>query len=465
MAHCFISYSHLDEEFKNEFLNHLGFLEMAKLITSWNDRQILPGGDWESEIHSELNKSDVIFLLISPNFVASKYCYGIEFQEAKRLSVEKGVDIVPVIITHCAWQVLPISRVNLLPKDGKPIDKKDNHAAWTEVVHRVKDLVIDRGKRRSKISVPDMEIGSPQMKLIVDQFVIGYGDAAQESPVWDLFVKNLMVELRFAQAVDDKNVVAAFQRVVREFSLGDDQGAVANLEVVRIALYNTFSKQNDSKNIESQTRRAIERIAVLLYVLVATKIVNVEGAKSHLVENHGIIHWGNEPSFLCALVVSALMGGALDIVHDRRVRESLSISGANSCLVECGGADSITDQLELTVLRSLGSELAKFDANADVLSLYGDASGSVDGLYRFIRARLKQLLRIQKESVSIIFAGEAVGNESVVQSAQKISKFGVPLFLKTAEQGNHFADLFLGMSVEDFVDDTQHFFAELKEFK
>lgn len=76
-AEIFFSYSHKDEELRKELETHLAMLRNEGVIRGWHDRQILPGQEWDGEIDEHLNSADII-LLASPDFLASKYCYGIE---------------------------------------------------------------------------------------------------------------------------------------------------------------------------------------------------------------------------------------------------------------------------------------------------------------------------------------------------------------------------------------------------
>lgn len=46
----FISYSHQDEQWKDQLVAHLGVLQQQKLLTIWDDRQIAAGDDWQPQI-------------------------------------------------------------------------------------------------------------------------------------------------------------------------------------------------------------------------------------------------------------------------------------------------------------------------------------------------------------------------------------------------------------------------------
>ena len=86
----FYSYSHKDEAFKEQLDTHLALLRRKKLIKTWHDRRIIPGQDWESSIDRQLDESDIILLLVSPDFIASDYCYGRELVRMERSTVREN---------------------------------------------------------------------------------------------------------------------------------------------------------------------------------------------------------------------------------------------------------------------------------------------------------------------------------------------------------------------------------------
>ncbi|HEY9710956.1 MAG TPA: toll/interleukin-1 receptor domain-containing protein [Oculatellaceae cyanobacterium] len=68
----FFSYSHRDRDLRDELAKHLKLLERQGVITSWHDRQIGAGREWQGEINQHLNTSRVILLLVSANSLASE---------------------------------------------------------------------------------------------------------------------------------------------------------------------------------------------------------------------------------------------------------------------------------------------------------------------------------------------------------------------------------------------------------
>jgi hypothetical protein len=76
----FISYSHTDEALKNELVKHLTPLRQLNLVSEWHDRKILAGEKWGEEISANLESAAIILLLVSIDFINSKYCYDIEMR-------------------------------------------------------------------------------------------------------------------------------------------------------------------------------------------------------------------------------------------------------------------------------------------------------------------------------------------------------------------------------------------------
>ena len=123
----FVSYSHIDEKLKDAVLKHLKPLERMNLIAEWHDRKLLAGDAWGDEISKNLEEADVVLLLVSIDFINSKYCYDIELDRAIERHHEGTCRVVPIILRGCLWQHTPFSKLQALPRDGKPA------TSWTDL--------------------------------------------------------------------------------------------------------------------------------------------------------------------------------------------------------------------------------------------------------------------------------------------------------------------------------------------
>jgi hypothetical protein len=80
----FYSYAHEDEALRDKLNSHLALLRQQGFIREWYDRDINAGSLWAQKIDTHLKTARVILLLVSPDFMTSSYCYGIEMKDAMR---------------------------------------------------------------------------------------------------------------------------------------------------------------------------------------------------------------------------------------------------------------------------------------------------------------------------------------------------------------------------------------------
>lgn len=146
-AKIFISYSHRDEKFKDDLQIGLASLKNNGHIAAWDDRAILAGEEWDHQIKDALYQADIIILLVSPDFLASRY---VREQEIK-IAMERHHDpadfavVVPVIIRPSDWKGNAFSQLQALPKNSKPITSWSNYdEAMLDVVAGIKKLVMPK---------------------------------------------------------------------------------------------------------------------------------------------------------------------------------------------------------------------------------------------------------------------------------------------------------------------------------
>lgn len=148
----FVSYSHQDESYLVELEKHLSTLKRENLISTWHDRKIVPGQEWEKAIDDALQDSDVYVFLISPDFVASEYCIEKEVSVALEKHNSGQAIAIPIVVRSVDWLSTPLGRIQALPKDASPIsvwDDKDQ--AWFEVVRGIRLAISDLGRHREEV--------------------------------------------------------------------------------------------------------------------------------------------------------------------------------------------------------------------------------------------------------------------------------------------------------------------------
>lgn len=133
-AKLFISYSHRDDRYREQLVTHLAGLRRQGVIADWHDRKIVPGQEWRDAIDQNLDAADCVLLLVSPDFLASDYCYSVEMQRTLEKHREGRVLVIPVIVRPADWQHTPLADLQALPKDAKPVvewPRRDR--AWLSV--------------------------------------------------------------------------------------------------------------------------------------------------------------------------------------------------------------------------------------------------------------------------------------------------------------------------------------------
>ncbi len=122
----FYAYAREDTALRDELEKHLSLIQRQGLIASWSDRQILPGSDWPREVDEHLSSAAIILLLISPDFLATDYYYGVEMQGALERHERGEIQVIPIILRPVDWQGAPFAHLQGLPRDTKPVTSWSN---------------------------------------------------------------------------------------------------------------------------------------------------------------------------------------------------------------------------------------------------------------------------------------------------------------------------------------------------
>lgn len=124
----FYSYSHKDEDLREELETHLAALKRSGLIREWHDRKIIAGQDWDKEISRHLESAQLVLFLISADFISSSYISDVEVRRALERQSAGDTVVVPVILRPVMWGVIPeFSRLQALPEGARPVTEWPSH--------------------------------------------------------------------------------------------------------------------------------------------------------------------------------------------------------------------------------------------------------------------------------------------------------------------------------------------------
>src|SRR2546426_241572 len=93
----YYSYAHTDGQLRKRLEIHLSNLKRQGLIAEWYDLNITAGSDWEHVSIEHLKTAQIILLLVSPDFIASDYCYGKAMIQAMERHDRGEVRVIPVL--------------------------------------------------------------------------------------------------------------------------------------------------------------------------------------------------------------------------------------------------------------------------------------------------------------------------------------------------------------------------------
>ena len=139
MLSVFFSYSHADEALRDQLETHLAVLKRQGVIATWHDRRILAGHEIDGAIDVNLEIANIVLLLVSPDFLASNYCYDREMLRAMERHETQEAVVIPVILRPSDWHHAPFGKLLATPTDGKPITQwPDRDQAFLEVVKAIR---------------------------------------------------------------------------------------------------------------------------------------------------------------------------------------------------------------------------------------------------------------------------------------------------------------------------------------
>ncbi len=140
----FISFSHIDERLQAKLEAHLSPLKHQGLIAAWHYRKIGAGTEWDGQINEHLNSAHIILLLITIDFITSRYCYDVEMKRALQRHEAGEARVIPIILRPCDWHLSPFAKLQALPKNAKLVtDWPNRDKAFTDVAKGIRTAVME----------------------------------------------------------------------------------------------------------------------------------------------------------------------------------------------------------------------------------------------------------------------------------------------------------------------------------
>ncbi|MEM8526515.1 MAG: SUMF1/EgtB/PvdO family nonheme iron enzyme [Bacteroidota bacterium] len=144
----FIAYARANQQYQKVLYRQLRVLEKSKVVNRiWYDGEIIAGQQWDAEIKKNLAASQIIFFLISAEFMASDYIMEEEYPKSLQRQADGKATIVPIIVDHCYWEVIPDIHQLQIPNPNEPLSDTPNLSLLLKkIVKKVHQAVQLRAK-------------------------------------------------------------------------------------------------------------------------------------------------------------------------------------------------------------------------------------------------------------------------------------------------------------------------------
>lgn len=150
----FLAYSESekDEELFKQFSVHLEVLQRQfqkvyqQKMTFWSIHNLTGGQDWMQKIQQHLNTARIILLLVSIDFLNSRFCRQVEMTDAITRHINNTARVIPVILRTCPWAKEAFGKLQPLPRTGKgkPVNKwRDRDEAFSEISEGIWDAIAE----------------------------------------------------------------------------------------------------------------------------------------------------------------------------------------------------------------------------------------------------------------------------------------------------------------------------------
>jgi hypothetical protein len=135
-----ILYSHKDGRYLERLHVHLA--PLSKVVEIWDDTSILPGAVRRQELEKALTQAQVAILLISADFLASRFLVEDELPPLLFSVEENGAVILSVILSSSAFADTELSRFQTVNDPSKPLiglSRDEKERIWNKVTRIVKN--------------------------------------------------------------------------------------------------------------------------------------------------------------------------------------------------------------------------------------------------------------------------------------------------------------------------------------
>lgn len=132
----FIVYSARDEDFYKELESKLEVLKARGQFFSWYERRIV-GESWDKVVSERLKDTEIVLVLISPDFIGNEYCYDQEVLRVVDWHNKGRLTLLPILLKETNIDDTPFERIKPFPSAGIPVE----HPEWENRNQAYEDII------------------------------------------------------------------------------------------------------------------------------------------------------------------------------------------------------------------------------------------------------------------------------------------------------------------------------------
>jgi hypothetical protein len=166
----FISYSHVtgDDECRKRLRIHLKPLVRGNVPRVFDDTELTRDVGWRQQLLAKLNEAELVLMLVSPDFLASDFCFVEEWPLArKRWKATKAI-VTFALIEPCQWKETDIGQLQGVPTHGKllPDDHRGAAHFWDDIMGKLRK---DANTMNAKAAAPAMNSLRPRLQPLTNK--------------------------------------------------------------------------------------------------------------------------------------------------------------------------------------------------------------------------------------------------------------------------------------------------------
>jgi len=118
----FVSYSHSDKRWREEFLKHLRPYIKYSNADVWDDTKLKAGADWQKEIQTALASAKIAVFLVTPSFLASPFIAEEEMPRLLAAAKNEGLIVFWIAVSASAYKQTPIAQYQAANDPAHPLN-------------------------------------------------------------------------------------------------------------------------------------------------------------------------------------------------------------------------------------------------------------------------------------------------------------------------------------------------------